>query len=101
MINIGFNAGMLIGLLDLILSAFYLIVSIAFPVVRSRSINSLGVALYVIQAIVAPFLLSLAGVILVFNGWRLDPLLQLAFLLVNLLVIYLAFKDWLFFRRLQ
>lgn len=89
---------MLLGLINVVLALFYLGISIAIPLTRRRMLSDLGVALYIIQAIIAPVLLILAGGILIFQGWRLDPSLQLAFLLLNLLVLFTFAKEWLIFR---
>jgi hypothetical protein len=82
MVNFGFNNASLLGLLDIILAIAYLALSIALPIARRRDVGDTGVALYVVQAIIAPAFLLLSGFILVFQGWRLDPPLQFAFLLL-------------------
>ncbi|MEH1890814.1 MAG: Ycf66 family protein [Nostoc sp.] len=40
-----------------------------------------------------PILMLLCGLILIFQGWRLDPILQFEQLLSFLLIIYLIIKD--------
>jgi hypothetical protein len=97
MVNFGFNSASLLGLLDIILAIAYLALSITLPIARRRDLGATGVSLYVVQAIIAPPFLLLSGFILVFQGWRLDPPLQFAFLLLNLLVVYLGVKDVILF----
>jgi len=60
-----------------------------------------GKIIYIIQAIIAPFILFLTGFILIFQGWRLDPILQFGYFLLNFLVIYLGVKDIILFRLLS
>lgn len=105
MVNFGLNFASLLGLLDLGLAIAYLVVSIALPIVRRRTLGAWGIALYVTQVIIAPGCLLISGAILIFQGWRLDPILQFAYLLLNFLVVYLLVKDvllfYLFSRREQ
>jgi small-conductance mechanosensitive channel len=97
MINVAISFASLLGLLDIGLAVFYLVISIAVPLNRRRMLDALGIALYIAQAVIAPVILLLSGVILFFQGWRLDPILQLAFFLLNVLVIYLGIKDILIY----
>lgn len=93
MINISFNLAFLFGLLDLILSLAYLITSIVLPIYRRRFIGEIRTILYIFQGILAPIFLLICGVIFIFQGWRLDPILQMAVSLLHLLIIYLWIKD--------
>ncbi|MDZ8238814.1 MAG: Ycf66 family protein [Nostoc sp. ChiQUE01a] len=43
--------------------------------------------------IFTPIVLLLCGGILFFQGWRLDPILQIQQFLLSLLIIYLTIKD--------
>ncbi|EDX71974.1 hypothetical protein MC7420_5118 [Coleofasciculus chthonoplastes PCC 7420] len=43
----------------------------------------------------------MTGFILLFQGWRLDPILQFSYVLLNFLVIYLGVKDIILFRLLS
>ncbi|WP_370588556.1 Ycf66 family protein [aff. Roholtiella sp. LEGE 12411] len=52
-----------------------------------------GLVLYLIQVIFTPIILLLCGFILLFQGWRLDPILQFEQFLLLLLIIYLTIKD--------
>lgn len=101
MVNFGLNIASLLGLLDIALAIAYSIVSLGLPITRSRDLGSWGVALFLAQVFIAPGCLLLAGTIHIFQGWRLDPILQFAYLLFNLLVIYLLVKDVLLFRILS
>lgn len=100
MVNISLSAAGLLGLFDLIFSLLYLISSVVLPITRRQAIGELGIILYVIQAIIAPSILLLVGLILFLNGWRLDPILQFAFFLLHILILYLAIKDVFIFNRL-
>jgi hypothetical protein len=93
MVNFGLNPASLLGLLDIVLAIAYSVRAIALPITRGRDIGDWGIALYVVEAVIAPVFLLLCGLIVFFQGWRLDPILQLAYLLLNLLMIYLAVKD--------
>jgi len=56
-------------------------------------LSNLAVAFYIIQLIFLPLLLSLSGLILVLQGWRLDPILQFQQLILSVLIFYLSLKD--------
>lgn len=45
------------------------------------------------SALVVPVTLFLSGLILFFNGWRLDPILLVAYVLMLALVLFLTLKD--------
>ncbi|MFB2977751.1 Ycf66 family protein [Microseira sp. BLCC-F43] len=60
---------------------------------RSNELNSLAKVLYIIQALVSPLVLLLCGLILIYQGWRLDAILVFSQFLLMVLIIYLAFKD--------
>ncbi|MEQ8539865.1 MAG: hypothetical protein RIB93_20750 [Coleofasciculus sp. D1-CHI-01] len=101
MVNFGLNSATLLGLLDIFLSIAYLAISVALPIARRRDIGVTGIVLYIIQAIIAPLFLLMTGFILFFQGWRLDPILQFSYVLLNFLVIYLGVKDIILFRLLS
>lgn len=101
MVNFGLNFASLLGLLDIFLALAYLALSIALPIARRRDIGVTGIVLYIIQGIIAPFFLLITGFILIFQGWRLDPLLQFSYFLLQFLVIYLGVKDIILFRLLS
>jgi hypothetical protein len=64
MINFSLSLISLLGFTDIVLSLVYLITSIIFPITRRQAIGELGIILYVIQAIIAPLVLLLVGLIL-------------------------------------
>ncbi|WP_407897173.1 Ycf66 family protein [Scytonema sp. NUACC26] len=66
---------------------------IVWLVSRARRLNSSSLVLYIIQLIFIPIILLLSGFILIFQGWRLDPILQFSQLLLTLLILYLVVKD--------
>jgi hypothetical protein len=98
MVNYGLSSASLLGVLDIALAILYLVISIGTPIVRRTTIGTTGTTLFIIQAFFAPLCLLLAGGIIIFQGWRLDPILQFAFLLLNALIIYFAVKDILLWR---
>ena len=99
-INVVFNLISLLGLLDLLLAVAFIVASIVFPIIRSRIVGEAGITLYVFQLFIAPIILLICGVILLFYGWLLNPPLQLAFFLLHLLIVYLAVKDVIIFNKL-
>ena len=56
-------------------------------------ISSLAVTFYIIQLVIIPIFLLLSGFILIFQGWRFDPILQFQQLILSFLVILLSLKD--------
>lgn len=98
MVNYGINSGSILGFFDLILAIAYLAISIALPLSRARELGNIAILLYVGQGIIAPASLLLVGFIHIFQGWRLDPILQFADFLVNLLLVYLGIKDFVLLR---
>jgi hypothetical protein len=100
MVNFGFSPASLLGIINIILSFGYLISYIVFLITKRRALDGLGIILYLIQTIIASSFLLLVGLIVFFNGWRLDPILQFGFFLLDILVVYLAAKDIFIFKRL-
>lgn len=93
MVNYGFNSASLIGLIYVLLSIVYFVSVIGVITRRvSRPINS-ALSLDVFQAIILPILLLNCGVILISQGWRLDPVLQFQQLSLLVLIIYFTVKD--------
>ena len=74
------------------MGAAYLILLVFFLVQTTRLTNQ-ALSLYIIQAIFIPVLMFLCGVILIFQGWRLDPILQFGQFLSFLIIIYFCIKD--------
>jgi hypothetical protein len=92
MINLNLTA--LLGLFDLVLALFYLIASIVLPIYRRRFMGEIGTIFYVFQAILAPIILCLCGLIFIAQTWRLvEPDLLFAIFSLHVLIIYLLIKD--------
>lgn len=92
-VNIGINIASLLGFIQIIFGLFYLIFAIIKLIqTRSRLSNSTTV-FYIIQLILLPPLLLLSGIILVFQGWRFEPILQFQQLVLSALIFYLSLKD--------
>lgn len=92
---LGVNFASLLGLLDIVLAIAYVAVSLTLRERRDED----ATGLYLVQVGVIFVILQLCGIILFTQGWRLDPILQFAYLLLNLLVVYLTVKDWTSHRR--
>ena len=82
-----------IGLFDILLAVFFLTISILMPILRRRRIGETGIILYIFQGIIAPLNLLICGWIFVAQGMILNQSLQLAYFLLNILVVYLIVKD--------
>lgn len=93
MVNYGLNLMSLLGIVDVALAIAYLVTAILNAGARSRLIGGLGIILYIIQGLMAIVILPASGFILLFSGWRLDPILGFQQFLLHVLLIYLAFKD--------
>jgi hypothetical protein len=98
MVNIGFNLASLLGFFDCILAICFFLGSIAVLKMPSGLISSIGIRLYIVQALILPLFLLVAGIILIFQGWRLDPLLIFALTLLNGSIIFLGLKDLILLR---
>ncbi|MFN6537758.1 MAG: Ycf66 family protein [Nostoc sp. EkiNYC01] len=92
-VNFGLNLGGLIGIIYLLLAIVYFILTLAWLVQRGTRLRGWALSLYIIQVIFTPIILLLCGVILFFQGWRLDPILQIEQFLLSVLIIYLTIKD--------
>ncbi len=95
MVNIGLNLGALLGFVDVIFALVVFIMTLILIVQDSSRIRRNKIAIYITQIALIPVCLLLAGTILIFNGWRLDPILQFAVLYLNLIIIFLVLKDFL------
>lgn len=99
MVNYGLNSASLLGLIYIILSIVYL-VSVTSVLVKSPNRgNELSPLCYIFQAFIFPQVMILSGLILISQGWRLDPILQFGQMLTSLLLIYLSIKDILVYRN--
>ena len=81
MVNFGFNLITLLGLIDILsaLACFILLAGTGLNSYASSIKNNLSVW----ELVVFPLLLFPSGIILFFNGWRLDPFLQIQQLLIH------------------
>lgn len=96
MVNVGFGAGSLLAILNILLGGYFLTVSVSILLsMRSRRMSNVEMPLYFIQVCIVPAALLLSGVILFFQGWRLDPILQFAFFLMAVPLIFFGLKDFL------
>ena len=93
MINIGFDLTILLGLTYLLLAIVYFILILVALVQRRARLTGWVLLTYIIQAIFIPVLLLICGLILIFQGWRLDPVLQLEQFLLAVIIFYLIIKD--------
>jgi hypothetical protein len=92
-VNFGLNLAGLIGIIYLLSAIIYFILTLAWLVQRGTRLRGWALSLYIIQVIFTPIVLLLCGGILFFQGWRLDPILQIEQFLLSLLIIYLTIKD--------
>ncbi|MEO1374402.1 MAG: Ycf66 family protein [Cyanobacteria bacterium J06635_10] len=92
-VNIGTNPASLVGLLQMVFGLFYLIFVVVQLIRMGNRLSSSVKAFYIIQLFVLPAFLLLSGFILLFQGWRLDPVLQFQQFLLFILVIFLILKD--------
>jgi hypothetical protein len=82
------------GLLFAVFDFLLMLGSIALAVAwrgRLQQVNSVVSLAFGGQAL----LLLVAGAIFLFQGWRLDPLLSFATLLIHLMVVASMVKDWI------
>jgi small-conductance mechanosensitive channel len=89
----------LLALFHLALGIYFLVISIKILIRNNGQHSSRAIVLYVLQALIMPICLGLAAVILFFQGWRLDPILQLSVYLLTFAMIYLGAKDYILSRR--
>lgn len=93
MVNYGINLAGLLGIIYILFGVAYFILVIIWLAQTARKLNASALVIYIIPAIFAPILMFICGVILVFQGWRLDPILQFMQILLSILIIYLSIKD--------
>ena len=73
MVNFGLNSASILGLFDIILAIVYFIVPIVFVVQKNNIIGTGGVLFYIIQAMLAPGILLLTGMILIISRMEIRP----------------------------
>lgn len=92
-VNLGVNPASILGLLQIIFGLFYLIFVIFQLMQIGNRLSNLTIGFFIIQLFLLPVFLLLSGLILIFQGWRLDPILQFQQLIISALVFYLSLKD--------
>lgn len=93
LIKFGTNPASIIGIFYVLFAITYFIFMIVWVRQGASKLNDSSIAFYIIQTIFAPFLMLIPGLILVLQGWRLDPILQFGQFSLFILVIYLSVKD--------
>ncbi len=83
----------LIALVQILGGLGYFAVSVGQVVVAVRATNAGNIAFRLLQLMLGPLILLLSGVILLLQGWRLDPILLFQNLLMTMLIIYLIVRD--------
>ena len=92
-VNIGATPVTLIGFAYILLSVVYFFFMIAWLIPRFSRLNPSAITTYILQIIFIPIPILISGSILVFQGWRLDPILQFSNFLLFLVLMYLLIKD--------
>jgi hypothetical protein len=92
-VNLFNNTASILGIIYCLLAIVYVVFMVFWLVQRRTRLANSFLALYIIQAIFIPFPLLLCGIILIFQGWRLDPVLMFEQLLLFLIIIFLSIKD--------
>ncbi|BAY12358.1 Ycf66 family protein [Calothrix sp. NIES-2098] len=92
-VNFGLNTASLLGILYIIFGILYMIFMVFLLFRRASRLNSIAFVIYLFQALLIPSIMLLCGFIFVFQGWRLDPILQFAQFLLTILIIYFSAKD--------
>jgi hypothetical protein len=92
-VNYGINPIGLLGLMYLLLGAAYFILMIVLLVPRARRLARSAVILDFIQILFVAIVLFFSGLILIFQGWRLTPILMFGQFLLLILIIYFCIKD--------
>ncbi|WP_339379471.1 MULTISPECIES: Ycf66 family protein [Okeania] len=88
MLNLGLNFLSLLALLDMLLALLILN--------ESRKKASSREAFDIIQWIFVPIAMLLCGFILLFQGWRLDPILFFVMFLLHIVLVFLLIKTFLY-----
>ncbi len=92
-VNFGANSASLLGLIYVVYAMFYLVLIVVLLFKRARRLGYWALVAYLIQLIIVPIIMFSCGLILTFQGWRLDPIFQLTQVLLAGLIIYLSLKD--------
>lgn len=92
-VNFGLNLAGLIGIIYVLLAIVYFILTVAWLAQRGTRLTGWALALYIIQVLFTPIIMLFCGILLFFQGWRLDPILQIEQFLLLLLIVYFTIKD--------
>ncbi|NJL02678.1 MAG: hypothetical protein HC838_17695 [Spirulinaceae cyanobacterium RM2_2_10] len=95
MVNFGWNGASIIGAVYCLLVLGYSILGITVAVGQFANNRPEQGLRYLLQVAFFGIIFFVTGGILIFNGWRLDPILQLSHFLLLLVVVYLAAVDLL------
>jgi hypothetical protein len=92
-INFGLNIASLLGILYVIFGIAYMLFMVSLLFRRVNRLSGGTFIIYLLQALLVPSIMLLTGFIFIFQGWRLDPILQLAQFLLTVLIVYFCIKD--------
>jgi hypothetical protein len=86
----------LLGLFDFILAISTF--AMTLTLITKQTVQTNTIQFYIAQLILVPSLLLISGFILLFQGWRLDPILLLGMLCLHSIMIFLLVKDFFVYR---
>ncbi len=88
-----FNFSSLLGLIQVLGSLGYFVISIAQLAKPGKSRKKIELIFRIFQLIFIPLMLLLSGIIILFQGWRLDPALLFQDFLMMIIVSYFVCLD--------
>lgn len=91
---------MLLGIIDIGLAGGLLFIYVLIFSIQEEKIGSKAASLLMIQGVGSFVLLGLTGLIFLYQGWRLDPVLHFCLLLQALIFVYFGLRDILIFQSL-
>ncbi|NET00765.1 MAG: hypothetical protein F6K62_08120 [Sphaerospermopsis sp. SIO1G2] len=89
------NFGFLIGCIYVVFSILFPILGIISLFASRDETDDLMFLLRLLELIIVPLIMLICGFVLVFQGWRLDPIIQFQQLLLFVIIVYLLFKETL------
>ncbi|BAY41921.1 Ycf66 family protein (plasmid) [Nostoc sp. NIES-2111] len=92
-VSFGRNYSTSIGWFYLIFAIIYLFLMIGWLALRRNTLTTSAWLIYILQGVLVPVISLISGIILLIQGWRLDPAIQFQQLLLFLLIVYLSFRD--------
>lgn len=95
MVNLGLNVSASLGILQILISVITLILIRRFLTRRNQPLSEVSLILHSIQAILVILLLIPGGLVLLFQGWRLDPIVGFSQFLITISLVYMLVKDWI------